>query len=106
MAVHFLGKKPVMATCLLALPIATVPFFGPFRSSLGSFFTAMAGGLWIEEVFILSSSSLSVQDSLSKTFSVTGRTRGKTGYEWVELFRTLLLQENKLSGSLQSPQSH
>lgn len=64
-AVHFLWKKPVMDTCLLALPRAAVPFFGPFRSSLGSFFTVIVEGLCTEEVFILSSSSLSVQDSLS-----------------------------------------
>lgn len=37
----------------------------------------MAGGLCTEEVFVLSSSSLSVQDSLSKTFSVTGRIKRK-----------------------------
>lgn len=81
-----------MDTCLLALPRAAVPFLGPFRSSLGSFFTVIAGGLCMEDVFILSSSSLSVQDSLSKTFSVTGRIRGKkrnmSGLSHLEYYST------------------
>lgn len=64
-SIYFFWKKPVMDTCLLALPRAVVPFLGPFRSSLGSFLTVAAGGLCTDVTFILLSSSLSVHDSLS-----------------------------------------